>query len=41
MAEIEARWQHLPDGFHGQRKLIKVHSGAVTVLLSPARRKNI
>jgi hypothetical protein len=29
MAEIEARWQHLPGGFHGQRKLIKVHVQAV------------
>jgi hypothetical protein len=29
MAEIEARWQHLPDGFHGQRKLIKLHIQAV------------
>jgi hypothetical protein len=29
MAEIEARWQHLPDGFHGERKLIKIHIQAV------------
>jgi hypothetical protein len=29
MAEIEARWQHLPDGFHGERKRIKVHIRAV------------
>jgi hypothetical protein len=29
MAEIEARWQHLPGGFHGQRKLIKIHIQAV------------
>lgn len=29
MAEIEARWCHLPDGFHGQRKLIKAHIEAV------------
>lgn len=29
MAEIEARWQHLPGGFHGERKLIKVHIHAV------------
>jgi hypothetical protein len=29
MAEIEARWHHLPGGFHGQRKLIKVHIQAV------------
>lgn len=29
MAEIEARWQHLPSGFHGERKLIKLHIQAV------------
>ena len=29
MAEIEARWQHLPGGFHGERKLIKTHIQAV------------
>ena len=29
MAEIEARWHHLPEGFHGERKLIKVHIQAV------------
>jgi hypothetical protein len=29
MAEIEARWHHLPDGFHGERKLIKTHIQAV------------
>jgi hypothetical protein len=29
MAEIEARWQHLPGGFHGERKLIKIHIQAV------------
>ena len=29
MAEIEARWQHLPEGFHGERKRIKVHIRAV------------
>ena len=29
MAEIEARWQHLPGGFHGERKRIKVHIQAV------------
>jgi hypothetical protein len=36
MAEIEARWQHLPEGFHGERKLIKVHIQAVadTVLVT-------
>lgn len=29
MAQIEARWQHLPGGFHAQRKLIKTHIRAV------------
>ena len=29
MAQIEARWQHLPGGFHGERKLIKAHLRAV------------
>jgi len=29
MAEIEGRWQHLPGGFHGERKLIKTHIQAV------------
>jgi hypothetical protein len=29
MAEIEARGQHLPGGFHGERKRIKVHIRAV------------
>ena len=29
MAEIEARWQHLPGGFHGEQKRIKVHIRAV------------
>lgn len=29
MADIEARWDHLPDGFHGARKLIKVHILAI------------
>jgi hypothetical protein len=29
MVEIEARWQHLPGGFHGERKLIKTHIQAV------------
>ena len=29
MAEIEARWHHLPGGFLGQRKLIKTHIQAV------------
>jgi hypothetical protein len=29
MAEIEARWDHLPDKFHGERKLIKTHIQAV------------
>ncbi len=29
MAEIEARWYHLPEGFHGARKRIKVHIQAI------------
>ncbi len=29
MVEIEARWQHLPGGFHAERKLIKTHIQAV------------
>jgi hypothetical protein len=29
MAEIEARWEYLPEGFHGERKRIKVHIRAV------------
>jgi hypothetical protein len=29
MSAIEARWQHLADGFHGERKRIKVHIQAV------------
>jgi hypothetical protein len=29
MAQIEARWQHLLGGFHGQRKRIKIHIQAV------------
>ena len=29
MAGIEARWHHLPEGFHGARKLIKIHIQAV------------
>ena len=29
MAEIEARWHHLPGGFLSQRKLIKTHIQAV------------
>jgi hypothetical protein len=29
MAEIEAQWQHLPEGFLGERKLIKAHIRAV------------
>jgi hypothetical protein len=29
MAEIEARWQHLPGGFHAERKRIKTHIQAV------------
>lgn len=29
MADIEARWHHLPEGFHGARKLIKIHIQSV------------
>ena len=29
MAEIEARWEHRPGGFHAQRKRIKIHIRAV------------
>jgi hypothetical protein len=29
MAEIEARWQHLPGGFRTERKRIKIHIQAV------------
>jgi hypothetical protein len=29
MAEIEARWHHLPRGFLSERKLIKTHIQAV------------
>jgi hypothetical protein len=29
MAKIEARWQHQPGGFHGERKLIKTHIQAI------------
>jgi hypothetical protein len=29
MAEIESRWQHLPGGFHAERKRIKIHVQAV------------
>ncbi len=29
MAEIEARWQQLPGGFHTERKRIKLHIRAV------------
>jgi len=29
MVEIEKRWQHLPGGFHGERKRVKAHIRAV------------
>lgn len=29
MADMEARWHHLPEGFHGARQLIKIHIQAV------------
>jgi hypothetical protein len=34
MAQIEARWQHLPGGFQGQRKQIKIHIQAVAAVAS-------
>ena len=34
MAKIEARWEHLPGGFHGQRKQIKIHIQAVAAVAS-------
>lgn len=34
MAQIEARWEHLPGGFHGQRKQVKIHIQAVAAVAS-------
>lgn len=41
MAEIEARWHHLPEGFHGARKLIKVHIQAVAETTQVASREEL
>jgi hypothetical protein len=41
MAEIEARWQHLPGGFHGERKLIKTHIRAVAETTQVASREKL
>jgi hypothetical protein len=41
MVEIEARWQHLPGGFHGERKLIKIHIQAVADTTQVASREEL
>jgi hypothetical protein len=41
MAEIEDRWQHVPDGFHGQRNLIKTHIQAVAETTQVASREEM
>jgi hypothetical protein len=41
MAEIEARWHHLPEGFHGERKLIKIHIQAVADTALVASREDL
>lgn len=41
MAEIEARWQHLPQGFHGERKMIKVHIQAVAETTQTASKEEL
>lgn len=41
MAEIEARWQHLPGGFHDERKLIKVHIQAVADTAAVTSREDL
>jgi hypothetical protein len=41
MAEIEARWHHLPGGFHGERKLIKVHIQAVAETMQVASNEEL
>ena len=41
MAEIEARWQHLPGGFHAERKLIKSHILAVADTTQVASREEL
>jgi hypothetical protein len=41
MAEIEARWHHLPEGFHGARKLVKVHIQAVAETTQAASKEEL
>lgn len=41
MAEIEARWRHLPGGFHGARKVIKVHIQAVAETTQVASKEEL
>jgi hypothetical protein len=41
MAEIEARWQHLPHGFHGKRKLIRIHIQAVAETAQVASKEDL
>ena len=41
MAQIEARWEHLPGGFHGQRQQIKIHIQAVAAVASPMSSEEI
>lgn len=41
MAEIEDRWHHLPEGFHGAWKLIKVHIQAVAETMQVTSREEL
>jgi hypothetical protein len=41
MAEIEARWQHLLGGFHGQRRQIKTHIQAVAETTQVTSREDL
>ena len=41
MADIEARWHHLPEGFHGARKLIKIHIQAVAETAQAASKEEM
>jgi hypothetical protein len=41
MAEIEARWYHLSEGFHGARKLIKVHIQAIAETTQAASKEEM
>jgi hypothetical protein len=41
MAEIEIRWQHLPEGFHSQPKVIKLHTQAVAETTQVAGREEL